>query len=671
MTKTNEERLHIAFDRLRNGLAADDLEECRLALSRIQAFKFKKSTGLHAGLAFHEEQTFYDIIDLTDLDLVMRVIAKADGCDPVNPQSALVCAATVLLKFANKCLGRVQPLIDANLAMLLKSIACTKVCLTLLRMLPSYDLTLNPPHYSPSNTFLFSPFLDTTTGTVDGWGLVPYTHQVSNSTALALHEVGEALVPQLWQMVQDGISDGKPSPETAGSLLSGLLFAHSDMPGRVLKVIGADCLVAKLEQWYDAANFGKADSKKQISIEQQRTEGALVHLCSMLLLFPQPRSALVGAGIIHVLAAQLMRSRTDLANTAHGLHVVYRHGLPIEQAMVRSALLCMLDCDKLNIQGYGLALEAFDVAGVINSAAKAFPVTRPSMAEPAMYEGGLAGVRKSLNAQLTSIRKDVAQMDAAMDVYNKGLTVKPASSILRPAALQMMQKASTAPTTSLVPQGASTDSSKKTKTNTSDCEVEPSKKKAKTVDGEEPAPAPSRLPSADLLSAATHVFESYYSRPYDTPSANAPAAFYVDLEPVHGVERPNHGLANAIRKAILVLEVAAALKATSPSIDFSPSMLHTMQVAMLFEVTCRKSEIGFNDDPGVYMQYHDASCAAFNAYAMDNTLEGRATCLEALECMYMTPKTAASEPVKLVFEVCHESTSISSAATARSVWKAS
>jgi len=85
-----------------------------------------------------------------------------------------------------------------------------------------------------------------------------------------------------------------------------------------------------------------------------------------------------------------------------------------------------------------------------------------------------------------------------------------------------------------------------------------------------------------------------------------------------------------------------------------------MQVAMLFEVCGRQSDIGFNDDPGppnAFMQYHAASCAAFKAYAtpangFDPT--DATVCFDALERMYMNPKTATSAPVKRVLETCHD-----------------
>ena len=56
---------------------------------------------------------------------------------------------------------------------------------------------------------------------------------------------------------------------------------------------------------------------------------------------------------------------------------------------------------------------------------------------------------------------------------------------------------------------------------------------------------------------------------------------------------------------------------------------------MLFEVCGRKSDIGFNDDPDVFMGYHKASCNAFDAFAKQSSLDptDAVICLEGLERM--------------------------------------
>jgi hypothetical protein len=132
--------------------------------------------------------------------------------------------------------------------------------------------------------------------------------------------------------------------------------------------------------------------------------------------------------------------------------------------------------------------------------------------------------------------------------------------------------------------------------------------------------------SPPLIEIALHVYSNHYSVPFDPPNEDAVTAYYVDYEPVpsesfakvsgiKSVHRPNHGLANALRKASLVPEVASAFREKEGDrFNYSASMIQTMQTAMLFEVSGRKSDIGFNDDPGppnAFMMYHALSCAAF------------------------------------------------------------
>ena len=173
-----------------------------------------------------------------------------------------------------------------------------------------------------------------------------------------------------------------------------------------------------------------------------------------------------------------------------------------------------------------------------------------------------------------------------------------------------------------------------------------------------------------------HVYDHYYSKPFDTPAEDAPTAYYMDFQPVpdpprppiKSVHRPNHGLANALRKASLVPEVAAAFREKQGKrFDFSTDMVNTMQAAMLFEVCCRKSDIGFNDDPAIveagvvikpnaFMEYHSAACAAFKDYAATHSFDKASTviCFDALSCMYMHPRSDASAPAKAILEACHD-----------------
>ena len=71
-------------------------------------------------------------------------------------------------------------------------------------------------------------------------------------------------------------------------------------------------------------------------------------------------------------------------------------------------------------------------------------------------------------------------------------------------------------------------------------------------------------PTISLRKAVEFVYNEFYNKQYEVMGLSpaeqqelAPA-FFMDAAPVHGVERPNHGLGNAIRKAQLVPLVASA-----------------------------------------------------------------------------------------------------------------
>ena len=170
-------------------------------------------------------------------------------------------------------------------------------------------------------------------------------------------------------------------------------------------------------------------------------------------------------------------------------------------------------------------------------------------------------------------------------------------------------------------------------------------------------------PSSPLLNAAKVAYERFYKFEYDEPLPGAPDAFWDDIGYPHddrepAVPRPNHGLANAIRKALLVEPVAAALCASHGSaFAFDPAMVEAMQVAMIFATCGRRSDIGGSVDPTAYSSYRQASRAAYEAYAgeVGITEDHRRKCLEALRTMYgKDPAGPGARTVKTVLEMCHD-----------------
>ena len=88
----------------------------------------------------------------------------------------------------------------------------------------------------------------------------------------------------------------------------------------------------------------------------------------------------------------------------------------------------------------------------------------------------------------------------------------------------------------------------------------------------------------------------------------------------------------ALQRTPVASAVATRPPAAAPAAIHRRSLSHlTAQVAMLFEVSCRESDIGFNDDSKTFLRYHTNSCEAFKKYA--GKFEGWQTCFAALERM--------------------------------------
>ena len=102
-----------------------------------------------------------------------------------------------------------------------------------------------------------------------------------------------------------------------------------------------------------------------------------------------------------------------------------------------------------------------------------------------------------------------------------------------------------------------------------------------------------------------------------------------------------------------------------------PNALLAMQVALLFEVSCRESEIGHADDSAEHQRYHANSMKAFQEYYTDTTRFSEARDAAVLEQMRFahralgilfqeldpTDERCGSPHVngmKYVLEVCHD-----------------
>jgi hypothetical protein len=147
----------------------------------------------------------------------------------------------------------------------------------------------------------------------------------------------------------------------------------------------------------------------------------------------------------------------------------------------------------------------------------------------------------------------------------------------------------------------------------------------------------------------------------------------MDRQPVCGVERPNHGLAHSVRKAMLVLPVATAFhKYLSGKPHFGVNYskerydiffgddrkpLHALQLAALFEVCGRESDIGHADCQEVFGRFHKKSMDEFQTRASGDDWVPQQLCQlchDALERMYCHPKTEASAAFKFILEFVHD-----------------
>jgi hypothetical protein len=180
------------------------------------------------------------------------------------------------------------------------------------------------------------------------------------------------------------------------------------------------------------------------------------------------------------------------------------------------------------------------------------------------------------------------------------------------------------------------------------------------------------------LSAAERTWE-YFKEPYPEPPKHLSEEtkkrwLTLRFEAICGVERPNHGLPNAVRKAVLVPHVLDAYRElfggrenqyriagnykgwlSKESFDFTPEMIKAAQIAVMFEVVGRQSEIGFKDDFDMHNLFRLHSLEALANYSYNTlNLAERNDIMDGTFQMYKTPVSKSSFPYQRVFEKVHD-----------------
>jgi hypothetical protein len=175
------------------------------------------------------------------------------------------------------------------------------------------------------------------------------------------------------------------------------------------------------------------------------------------------------------------------------------------------------------------------------------------------------------------------------------------------------------------------------------------------------------IKDAMLHVAAEHVkplfLKPYRKNPPPGVSDELRRHWEIDLHAVHGVERPNHALANGLRKALLVPPLVEAYRKHETSgnfgkeaFEFGPKLEQAMQVAVLFEKCCRESDISYECEigPNEYAKYDNNSMKAFSefmtqaGFSNDEKVPLKQS-LNGVKLMYQDDRSAMVH----VFEMAH------------------
>jgi hypothetical protein len=119
------------------------------------------------------------------------------------------------------------------------------------------------------------------------------------------------------------------------------------------------------------------------------------------------------------------------------------------------------------------------------------------------------------------------------------------------------------------------------------------------------------------------LYQEHLSKPYDPSEGKEHFSDWtLNCGNNKTLHRPNHGLSHTLRGVVLVPEVfySYAMHSTDKKTreivqNLSHDDIKRMQVAMLFSVVGRKSELGFADNQAVYRGYRKASAELFEKYA--------------------------------------------------------
>lgn len=148
----------------------------------------------------------------------------------------------------------------------------------------------------------------------------------------------------------------------------------------------------------------------------------------------------------------------------------------------------------------------------------------------------------------------------------------------------------------------------------------------------------SNLASQEFFEASNFVYQTYLKKRYkDAPNK---------ME-WHGttVYRPNHGLAHSMRCAAYI-----PLLCGLSGLKMSQSEVDKTQIAMMFYVAGRESEVGWSRDPVVYQQYRTASSKIYLDYAEKKGWSDRQRFARALK----NPHAKQYDPVRIALAMGHE-----------------